>query len=845
MSLFRVITWWKTQCPSTSGFDSLSLLCGRLGLSEDGEKDAIAVGSHSGHLSIFAPSPPQSGATFSPTDVLLEVKLPQPVIGLACGKFSSSRSDNRSCLAVLHPMKLSVFWVTATEGVADHGAQFRLQLAYESILTKFAFSLCHGGFGGVKGKEFLCITHMDGGLKFFEQDGISYEAHLPEERTIPSPMKYISRIDCFVTVAPSGFVECFKYQDLAQSADNVSGQQIFPFWTFFIGEGVIDLAVHQVTNNESVVIVLGEHNLFCLTDTGKVKFIKKLDYTAVCLHTFVIGWYWEPDVRLMIAIATEMGSFLIYEESKLIWSAQLPEVPVAVTRGTFTDLSGGIVTLSDTGVLTVGFLGSEPQIFKVPALNLKHLTVEKAQKELEDLEGEIKSGIDFTDISLINAAAERELSVNVSISKVLVQSIYAPKDDESDDGESPKMCEISVVLKASIAIDHAQVIVNADPPLMAKDPVHVFRDVESKATRRVSTWIYMAKRLDPPSLQISVLVSSINRQGIPRVCEKKIFLPIGLVYKSGSAQKEAKYKIVVEAENVAKNVAELFAEMQFEASAQAIAFKSIYSGISTTIVAAKNSNRYRIQSDNLEALSGILSLFLSRLQTSPNDSGEKIKISGVFFTEELIHTIDNHARCAQEMKDLIEEIDNRLKQMRLIQRSILSKLQNKSSEAITGLHMLLKLTHEDILRLMNLIRDLEGKSEDIKINLSCILNILRETLKYCGLPNYVTENLQSVLVTPINDWTEQIWEESIAAPVDLMSHVGVLSKHKGMDFDENYSFLVTNPFDLARLKRQLVNLFDRVTRLIAEGTSEVREEGQKELEISDWLNEASPTIADG
>ncbi|GAB0094681.1 PHTB1_N domain-containing protein [Sergentomyia squamirostris] len=840
MSLFRVITWWSTQSPSNNGFDSLSLLCGRLGLSEDGERDAVIVGSHSGHLSIYAPSPPPDcGPVFSPTDLLLEVKLPQPVIGLACGKFSSSRSDNRSCLAVLHPMKLCVYWVMTAEGVAEHGAQFRLQLAYESILTKFAFSLCHGGFGGVKGKEFLCIQHMDGGLKFFEQDGISYEAQLPDERTIPSPMKYISRIDCFVTVAPTGSVECFKYQDLAQSADNMTQQAILPFWTFFIGEGILDLTVHQITNSDSVIIILGEHNLFCLNDTGKVRFIKKLDYTAVCLHSFVIGWYWEPEVRLIIAIATEMGSLLIHEESKLIWSAQLPQVPVALSRGTFTDLSGGIVTLSDDGVVTVGFLGSEPQIFKVPPLNLKQLTVEKAQKELEELEAEIKSGIDFTDISLINAATERELSVSVTMSKLLVKSMYAPKGD-SDETDSEKMCEIAVVLKASVNIDHIQVVVNVDVPLMAKDPIHVFRDVEEKSTRRLSTWIYMSKRQDPVSLQVNVLVSSINRQGIPRVTEKLTFLPLNLVYKIGSPQKESKYRIVVETKAAGKNgISGYFPEIPFEESSQAIAFKSNYSTATVTIVAAKNSNRYRMQSDNLEAMSAILSLFLSRLK-NPLDE-DKIKISGGFFVEELLQTIDEHYNHINTMKEIDEDLDSRLKQMRLIQRSVLSKLQNKSPTALTGLHMLLKLTHEDIIRLTEKYKGIEEKCEVMKVGLCSLLNIAREALKYSELPNHVTEGFQSVLITPINDLTDQTWEEGIAAAVDLISHVGMLGKHKGMDFDENWTFLTTNPFDLARLKRQLKNLFERVGRMMAEGCADMREDVQ-EVEISDWLNEATPAV---
>lgn len=131
------------------------------------------------------------------------------------------------------------------------------------------------------------------------------------------------------------------------------------------------------------------------------------------------------------------------------------------------------------------------------------------------------------------------------------------------------------------------------------------------------------------------------------------------------------------------------------------------------------------------------------------------------------------------MKEANDEIDGRLKQMRLIQRSILSKLQNKSSEALTGLQMLLKLTHEDIVRLTEQFKDLERKSEDIKVSLCCILNIIRETLKHSGLPNHVTESLQSVLVTPINDWIEQVKSLSFNEAYKFKKRVMWLNDHCG------------------------------------------------------------------
>lgn len=39
-------------------------------------------------------------------------------------------------------------------------------------------------------------------------------------------------------------------------------------------------------------MILGEHNLICLTDTGVIKFVKKLDYTPISFFSFVIGWYY-------------------------------------------------------------------------------------------------------------------------------------------------------------------------------------------------------------------------------------------------------------------------------------------------------------------------------------------------------------------------------------------------------------------------------------------------------------------------------------------------------------------------------------------------------------------------
>lgn len=97
MSLFKLCNWWDAQCPDiTSNYDCYSMHCCRFGL-YDGEKDYIVVGSHSGHLSIFKPSPPDLNPDennefnfstgYKPTDVLLEIKLQNPIIDITSGTF--------------------------------------------------------------------------------------------------------------------------------------------------------------------------------------------------------------------------------------------------------------------------------------------------------------------------------------------------------------------------------------------------------------------------------------------------------------------------------------------------------------------------------------------------------------------------------------------------------------------------------------------------------------------------------------------------------------------------------------------------------------------------------------
>lgn len=95
MSLFNLIAWWSGQVSDRNQCsDGAPLLCVSRFNSFDSatdhvERDTIFVGSASGMLSVYQPSDVYYvTGNQSPTDVIMECQLNEPIIDLQCGKFA-------------------------------------------------------------------------------------------------------------------------------------------------------------------------------------------------------------------------------------------------------------------------------------------------------------------------------------------------------------------------------------------------------------------------------------------------------------------------------------------------------------------------------------------------------------------------------------------------------------------------------------------------------------------------------------------------------------------------------------------------------------------------------------
>lgn len=367
-----------------------------------------------------------------------------------------------------------------------------------------------------------------------------------------------------------------------------------------------------------------------------------------------ISFLSEQNCRLITAVASDRGSILIYEESRLIWSLQLTgdQLPVAIQRSNVNGLPGALVTLSETGQLNVGYFGSEPHPFKVPVLNLQQLNYESVQHELAELEKEILDGVDFTEVSMAAAAAERDLHVDLLVAAPgkLERCKFPSKLSASVDIAEQRQCLVTVSLRAAVRIEQIQVYFDVAPPLRCSKPLHMFRNVATGHNDRIDTWIYVAEAGPVSSIAVRAVVSFINTQSICRVIEKTVNLPLTMFFKHTQPQKDsgAAVKLTFTAEMATPpNLAALLLSDFTVDMSQAIGLRSVYAPTSVvTVVTAKKSNRVRVQANEMSALAAVVDILLDRIKT--NDADVRIIMVPQLPVNEIANAIDNHYQRRQE-----------------------------------------------------------------------------------------------------------------------------------------------------------------------------------------------------
>ncbi|XP_004677203.1 PREDICTED: protein PTHB1 [Condylura cristata] len=821
MSLFKARDWWSTVLGEKEEFDQGCLCLADVDNTGDG-LDKIIVGSFSGYLRIFNPHPEKTGDRAQAEDLLLEVHLRDPILQVEVGKFVSGTEMLH--LAVLHSRKLCVYSVSGTLGNVEHGNQYQIKLMYEHNLQRTACNMTYGSFGGVKGRDLICIQSMDGMLMVFEQESYAFGRFLPGS-LLPGPLAYSSRTDSFITVSSCQQVESYKYQVLAFATDADkrketeqqklgSGKRLVVDWTLNIGEQALDICIVSFNQSTSSVFVLGERNFFCLKDNGQIRFMKKLDSSPSCFLPYCS----VSEGTINTLIGNHNSMLHIYQDVTLKWATQLPHIPVAVRVGCLHNLKGVIVTLSDDGHLQCSYLGTDPSLFQAPKVEAREINYSELDKELKELQKIIK---DVNKSQGVWPMIEREddLKVSAMVSPNF-DSVSQATDIEVGTDPVPSVT-VKVTLQNRVSLQKVKLSVYVQPPLVLTCDQFTFESMEPEMTRTVAFSVYLKGSYMPSELEGNAVVSysrptDRNPDGIPRVIQCKFRLPLNLICLPGQPSKTASHKLTIDTNKSPVSLLSLFpgfANHSEDEQVNVMGFR-LLGGSGVTLLASKTSQRYRIQSEQFEDLWLITKELIVRLQEYFEKQGIKdfaCSFSGSIPFQEYFELIDHHFELRINGEKVEELLSERAVQFRAIQRRLLARFKDKTPAPLQHLDALLDGTYKQVIALADAV---EENQDNLFQSFTRLKSATHLVILLIGLWQKLSADQIAILEAtflPLQQDTQELgWEETVDAAIShlLKTCLSKSSKEQAL----NLSSQLNMPKDTSRLKKHITLLCDRLAK---------------------------------
>ncbi|GIY14322.1 protein PTHB1 [Caerostris darwini] len=813
MSLFKACDWWSTSCGADEEFDKGCLAIANIDNSPE-KSDKVIIGSHSGILRIYKPQPlkQEDGcySSFRADDLLLETQLKYPIIHLGTGVLSST-SDQLQ-LAVLQPFKLSVFSVSAVHGSVEHGTQFKLSLIYEHNLQRHAFSLIIGYFGGIQGKEMMCIQCLDGTLCFFEQERFSFSRFLPKS-LISGPMCYVQKTDSFVIV--NGFtVESYRFQSLASASDEVSdsenmvfkGKKVAPEWTYILADSALDIIMVD-DKTSPIIAILGEQYLTALNSHGSMKFCRKFSFMPRCFTCYRE----EHHGFMIVLIVTTNQTLLIYHETQLKWAVQLMFPPVCINRAFFIGIKGILTLLSEQGNLACCYLGTEPSLFVSPLSEPQEIDFKAAEQEMERLKKIIKS-------SNQNLLGTQKLGNEIALSIHISHHLNLTDVTECRDSAGKSMgvvpsIPIKVNLKCRSVIHDVRLMIQVESPLRVSQNVFVFGSVMdgSQAIANVS----LEFPFIPSSLKVTAHAAYTNNYGAPRVIDASALLPFSSIAKPCPPVKEAEVKILIDINKKPLLLNELFPDMFMDGTSYPGGALGIeyYSGHVVTIIPSKTAQRYRIQSDQLSSLWLVVSELVRRLQhkfrKEPDNSKLICGFNSALPLQEYFKIIEEHFTNRQVIQEVDDLIAHKSLQFRVVQKRLLTKLKDSTPSPLNNLDTLLEATHRQIMSVTETMDRHLKALESSCCTLSSATNLIMLLIKLSIDMKEEEWMYLSACFLPLGNFDSyQGWEEKVnIALIYLLKHC--LGKGDETKFPE----AKLEPLkDVTKLKKHITLVLDKIMK---------------------------------
>mgnify|MGYP005985033247 FL=1 len=146
----------------------------------------------------------------------------------------------------------------------------------------------------------------------------------------------------------------------------------------------------------------------------------------------------------------------------------------------------------------------------------------------------------IADIKVTNASAERELTLNVSVSPHLEPCTF---DTNIKTAINNQMCSISIEISPQALFEEVQITLLAQYPLRVEPQIEYFINLSEKTS--MICYAFMEGVGEVVSLNVEVVASFISSLGVPRSVTRSAMLPLNLVLETCPPLKDSDCKVTL------------------------------------------------------------------------------------------------------------------------------------------------------------------------------------------------------------------------------------------------------------------------------------------------------------
>lgn len=835
MSLFQAREWWSTQVSEDEEFDTGCLCLANID-NEPSGANKIITGSYQGMLRMYYPKQKE----YKIEDLILESNMEAPILQIEAGRFV--QGSREICMALLHPLKLSVYMVSA---VSSGGSvnYYSMALAYEHKLSRPAFNMCYGCFGGVRDRDYFCVQSLDGVLSFFEQESFAFSRMLTTNFLVPGPICYVPKIDSFVICTDAMCIEAYRYQVLAAAADNVDqtagdgapGKKVQVDWSTNIGEHARSIEVvrfsRSLSANQQEILVVGEQTVYTLKDSGGIRLQKRLAEYGI---TASLAYKMPPEspdasANHNLILGTSTGHCLVLKEMQLVWCARLQGmVPAQICVDTVGGVRGMVVLMDGKGKLQICYLGTDPPTASLVNTEMKELNYDEMEEEHQELLRVIRQ-------THGDGATEPEESLVVDSQVPQVLDLGMNEDDcDADDpvGRSDGMVmqltvNLCVTLGGGKAVENVSITLKA-PQCFALSQTSIFIDkVEPGRPPVIIPVVFRVwNKILCSNLEVAVCASYYSLNNEPRTVASSFWLPFALVAKPIPPVKNAKHKIQLDCNKQPPQLQVLFAGLLNQPHVSAAVSQGMsnllsiqyVSGTEATVLMLKSSGRFCVQAAEFAALWVLTQELCNRLYEyfGPGGEGAAADDEEPFFItfqdslplHDYFALIDDHFDLRRHLDELRKDLADRTQQYRVIQKRLLVRFKDRNPSPLNHLDTLLNLTFEQTLLLTDAIDDVEQALRTVSCHLSAATELVLLLVKFrFGMDEENFIALRRHLTPEVCDTTEQGWEEKVdTSLLHLLRTALARSVKEGNSLPPPMKV----PQDTLKLRKRITTVVDRL-----------------------------------